>query len=146
MFSPGPFLLPDEKLISTWNYPLLKSAQILAATAADRLAQKSRYNPKPLTTYHFKSDVVKNKPYFNEYGIPQNKRKSTGSNKEDKDTIPNANYLWINLFATSLNESGRAALVMPNSASNARHSEQEIRIRLPENGLISQMTSLPSRG
>ena len=100
-------------------------------------------NP-PFNVKDVKLDIVKNKPYFNEYGIPQNKSKSTGAKKEDKDTIPNANYLWINLFATSLNESGRAALVMPNSASDARHSEQEIRIRLLENGLISQMTSLPS--
>ncbi|WP_317451585.1 HsdM family class I SAM-dependent methyltransferase [Methylobacter psychrophilus] len=96
-------------------------------------------NP-PFNVKDVKLDMVKNKPYFNKYGIPQNKSKSTGSGKEDKDTIPNANYLWINLFATSLNESGRAALVMPNSASDARHSEQEIRIRLLENGLISQMT------
>lgn len=100
-------------------------------------------NP-PFNVKDVKLDIVKNKPYFNEYGIPQNKSKSAGSGKDDKDTIPNANYLWINLFATSLNESGRAALVMPNSASDARHSEQEIRIRLIENGLISQMTSLPS--
>ncbi len=100
-------------------------------------------NP-PFNVKDVKLDNVKNKPYFNEYGIPQNKSKSTGSSKEDKDTIPNANYLWINLFATSLNDSGRAALVMPNSASDARHSEQDIRIRLIEKGLISQMTSLPS--
>jgi type I restriction enzyme M protein len=100
-------------------------------------------NP-PFNVKDVKLDIVKNKPHFNEYGIPQNKTKSTGTKKEDKDTIPNANYLWINLFATSLNETGRAALVMPNSASDARHSEQEIRIRLLENGLISQMTSLPS--
>jgi len=64
-------------------------------------------NP-PFNVKDVKLDNVKNKPYFNEYGIPQNKTKSTGSGKEDKDTIPNANYLWINLFATSLNESGRA--------------------------------------
>ncbi len=66
-------------------------------------------NP-PFNIKDVKLDIVKNKPYFNEYGIPQNKSKSTGAKKEDKDTIPDANYLWINLFATSLNESGRAAL------------------------------------
>jgi type I restriction-modification system DNA methylase subunit len=38
-----------------------------------------------------------------------------------------ANYLWINLFATSLKPAGRAALVMANSASDARHSEADIR-------------------
>ena len=100
-------------------------------------------NP-PFNVKDVKLDVVKNKPYFNAYGTPQNKSKSTGSKDADKDTIPNANYLWINLFASSLNGTGRAALVMPNSASDARHSEQDIRIRLIEEGLISQMTSLPS--
>ena len=37
------------------------------------------------------------------------------------------NYLWINLFATSLKPKERAALVMANSASDARHSEADIR-------------------
>ncbi len=35
----------------------------------------------------------------------------------------NGNYVWIQLFADSLNESGRAGFVMANSASDARHSE-----------------------
>jgi len=39
----------------------------------------------------------------------------------------NANYLWIQLFYSSLNATGRAGFVMANSASDARGSEQEIR-------------------
>jgi type I restriction enzyme M protein len=80
---------------------------------------------------------------FNTYGVPRNK---TDAKKKDKGavTVPNANYLWINLFATSLKTKGRAALVMANSASDARHSESEIRARLVEAGLISGMLSLPS--
>jgi type I restriction enzyme M protein len=58
--------------------------------------------------------------------------------------VPNANYLWINLFATSLNDHGRAALVMANSASDARHSEADIRRTLIEHNLISGMLTLPS--
>ncbi len=100
-------------------------------------------NP-PFNVKDVKLDMVKDKPYFNQYGLPQNKTKSTGKNNADKDTIPNANYLWINLFASALNETGRAALVMPNSASDARNSENDIRQRLIQDGLISQMTSLPS--
>ncbi|NBO91326.1 MAG: SAM-dependent DNA methyltransferase [Planctomycetia bacterium] len=42
----------------------------------------------------------------------------------------NANYLWINLFYSSLNDKGRAGFVMANSASDARQSEMEIRKRL----------------
>jgi type I restriction enzyme M protein len=58
--------------------------------------------------------------------------------------IPNGNYLWINLFATSLKPGGRAALVMANSASDARHSEADIRQTLIEQNLIYGMLTLPS--
>jgi len=39
----------------------------------------------------------------------------------------NANYLWIQIFYSALNETGRAGFVMANSASDARGSELEIR-------------------
>ncbi len=52
--------------------------------------------------------------------------------------------MWISQFATALNEHGRAALVMANSASDAGNSEKEIRKKLIESGLISQMVTLPS--
>jgi type I restriction enzyme M protein len=89
-------------------------------------------------------DRVKNQPRFNTYGIPQNKSKNTGK-KKDKDinTVPNANYLWISLFATSLKPKGRAALVMANSASDARHSEADIRQQLVKGGVIDIMLTLP---
>lgn len=80
---------------------------------------------------------------FNAYGIPRNKTKVKKAN-EGKQTVPNGNYLWINLFATSLNEQGRAALVMANSASDARHSEADIRKALIEANLIYAMLTLPS--
>ncbi|MDX9766713.1 MAG: class I SAM-dependent DNA methyltransferase, partial [Ectothiorhodospiraceae bacterium] len=80
---------------------------------------------------------------FNSYGIPRNKSKVKKAD-EGKETVPNANYLWINLFATSLKVKGRAALVMANSASDARHSEAEIRRTLIENNLIYGMLTLPS--
>lgn len=80
---------------------------------------------------------------FNTFGIP---RKKTKAKKKDRgsETVPNANYLWINLFATSLKPGGRAALVMANSASDARHSEADIRRTLIENNLIYGMLTLPS--
>jgi type I restriction enzyme M protein len=86
---------------------------------------------------------VENDRRFNTYGIPRNKGKV---NKKDagNETVPNGNYLWINLFATSLKEKGRAALVMANSASDARHSEADIRRKLIENNLIYGMLTLPS--
>lgn len=80
---------------------------------------------------------------FNSYGIPRNKTKA-GKQGEGKETVPNGNYLWINLFATSLKPLGRAALVMANSASDARHSEADIRQNLIEQNLIYGMLTLPS--
>ncbi len=80
---------------------------------------------------------------FNTYGIPRNKSKVKKADK-DKETVPNGNYLWINLFATSLKPQGRAALVMANSASDARHSEADIRKKLIEQNLIYAMLTLPS--
>lgn len=70
---------------------------------------------------------VKDDERFNRYGIPKNKTKSAKKNSDKKETVPNANYLWINYFATSLNEHGKAGLVMANSASDAGKSELEIR-------------------
>lgn len=98
-------------------------------------------NP-PFNVDEVELDLVKNQPRFNTYGVPQNKTKST--KKDAKETVPNANYLWISLFATSLNENGRAALVMANSASDAGNSEKDIRVKLIESGIISQMVTLPS--
>lgn len=87
-------------------------------------------------------DSVKNQERFNTYGVPQNKTKSK---KSAGETVPNGNYLWINMFATSLKENkGKAALVMANSASDAGNSEKEIRIKLIESGVVSQMVTLPS--
>lgn len=85
---------------------------------------------------------VKDDRRFNIYGIPKNKSKKAKGDK--KETVPNANYLWISYFASALNENGKAALVMANSASDARNSEYEIRKKLIEEGVISQMVTLPS--
>lgn len=87
---------------------------------------------------------VKDDERFNRYGIPKNKTKSAKKNSDKKETVPNANYLWINYFATSLNEHGKAGLVMANSASDAGKSELEIRKSLIESGIIKQMVTLPS--
>lgn len=89
-------------------------------------------------------DKVKDDPRFHTYGVPRNKSKSTKKDSDKKETVPNANYLWIGYFATALNDTGRAALVMANSASDASGSEYEIRKKMIEDGIISQMVTLPS--
>ena len=89
-------------------------------------------------------DKVIDDPRFNTYGVPRNKTKSAKKQGDKKETVPNANYLWIGYFATALNETGKAALVMANSASDAGGSELEIRKKMIEDGIISQMVTLPS--
>ncbi len=103
------------------------------------------FNVKDVNLKQIESD-----PRFNTYGVPRKKSKSKKADVGN-ETVPNANYLWINLFATSLKDpsassgqGGRAALVMANSASDARHSEADIRQRLIEENLIYGMLTLPS--
>ena len=100
-------------------------------------------NP-PFNVDEVELDLVKNQRRFNEYGVPQNKSKTSKKDSDKTEKVPNANYLWINQFATALKPNGRAALVMANSASDAGNSEKDIRIKLIESGIISQMVTLPS--
>ncbi|MFD3166338.1 N-6 DNA methylase [Herpetosiphon sp. NSE202] len=99
-------------------------------------------NP-PFNVDEVSYEKIKHDPRFTTYGIPRNKSKQTKAD-EGNEKVPNANYLWINLFATALNAKGRAGLVMANSASDARNSEADIRQRLIEENLIYAMVTLPS--
>ena len=89
-------------------------------------------------------DKVKDDPRFSTYGVPRNATKSAKKESDKKETVPNANYLWIGYFATAMNDRGKAALVMANSASDAGKSEYAIRKKMIQEGVISQMVTLPS--
>lgn len=97
-------------------------------------------NP-PFNVKEVNEDTVKKDRRFTEYGLPRSKSKGK---KDGVVSIPNGNYLWISLFATSLNDTGKAALVMANSASDAGHREYDIRKTLVRKGLITAMLTLPS--
>jgi len=99
-------------------------------------------NP-PFNVDEVNYDRIKDDKRFNEYGIPKNKTKPSSKKEAAVNSVPNANYLWINLFATSLKPTGRAALVMANSASDARNSEAEIRQNLIKSNVIDCMLTLP---
>ncbi len=82
---------------------------------------------------------------FTTYGVPRNKSKSTKKASDKKETVPNANYLWIGYFASALKENvGRAGFVMANSASDAGNAEKEIREKMINSGIIKQMVTMPS--
>ncbi len=57
----------------------------------------------------------------------------------------NANYLWIQIFASSLSAHGRAGFVMANSAADARASDLEVRRQMIEDGLVDVMVSIGSK-
>lgn len=99
-------------------------------------------NP-PFNVDEVNYDRIKDDQRFNEYGIPKNKTKPNSKKKAAINSVPNANYLWINLFATSIKPTGRAALVMANSASDARNSEADIRQQLIKSNVIDCMLTLP---
>jgi type I restriction enzyme M protein len=54
----------------------------------------------------------------------------------------NANYLWIQVFYSALNSTGRAGFVMANSAGDARGSELEIRKKMLEDRSVDVMISV----
>lgn len=96
-------------------------------------------NP-PFNVDTVKVDDIGNHPLFATYGLPLSKAKSG----KKSDAFSNANYLWISLFATALNETGRAGFVMANSASDARGGELDVRQKLVEAGMVDVMITLAS--
>jgi type I restriction enzyme M protein len=79
-------------------------------------------------------DFVLANPPFNVNAVDKERLKdAVGAGRRFPFGLPrtdNANYLWIQLFYSALNASGRAGFVMANSASDARSSEQELRQQL----------------
>lgn len=88
-------------------------------------------------------DFVLANPPFNVDAVDKERLKDmVGKGRRFPFGLPrpdNANYLWIQLFYSSLNEKGRAGFVMANSASDARASEQELRQRLIEARAVDAM-------
>ena len=85
-------------------------------------------------------------PPFNVDAVDKDRlRDAVGPGRKYPFGLPaadNANYLWIQLFYSSLNEKGRAGFVMANSASDARGSEQELRQQLIESKAVDVMVAV----
>jgi type I restriction enzyme M protein len=92
-----------------------------------------------------KFDFVMANPPFNVNNVDKDRIKDdTARFPLGMPRVDNANYLWIQLFYSALNDSGRAGFVMANSASDARQSELEIRKQLVQNGVVDVMVSVGS--
>jgi len=95
-----------------------------------------------------KFDFVLANPPFNVNAVDKERLESmVGNGRRFPFGIPradNANYLWIQLFYSSLNAKGRAGFVMANSASDARSSEQQIRKQLVESHAVDVIVAVGS--
>ncbi|GAB1410959.1 class I SAM-dependent DNA methyltransferase [Desulfovibrionales bacterium] len=91
-------------------------------------------------------DFVLANPPFNVNAVDKERIKDlVGPGRRFPFGLPrtdNANYLWIQLFYSSLNATGRAGFVMANSASDARSSEQELRQQLIEAQAVDVMIAV----
>jgi type I restriction enzyme M protein len=89
-------------------------------------------------------DFVMANPPFNVNKVDKERLKGDRRFPLGLPSVDNANYLWIQVFASALNKNGRAGFVMANSAADARHSEFEIRKRLTESGAVDVMIAVGS--
>jgi type I restriction enzyme M protein len=93
-----------------------------------------------------KFDFVLANPPFNVNAVDKERLKDmVGAGRRFPFGLPrtdNANYLWIQLFYSALNDHGRAGFVMANSASDARSSEQELRQKLVESRAVDVMVAV----
>ena len=79
-----------------------------------------------------KFDYVMANPPFNVDKIDKTKLEDDPRFPFGLPRADNGNYLWIQTFYSALNNTGRAGFVMANSASDAGHSELNIRRKLIE--------------
>ena len=89
-------------------------------------------------------DFVMANPPFNVDRVDKDRLKDDPRFPFGLPRTDNANYLWIEIFYSALNDRGRAGFVMANSASDARGSELEIRRRLIESGAVEAMVAVGS--
>jgi len=94
------------------------------------------------------ADFVMANPPFNVDGVDKAKdavKKDPRLLLDGKVNLPkndNANYLWIQYFYNYLKPTGRAGFVMASSASDAGHSEKDIREKLVKTGAADVMMAI----
>jgi len=94
------------------------------------------------------ADFVMANPPFNVDGVDKAKeavKKDPRLKLDGTVNLPkndNANYLWIQYFYNYLKPTGRAGFVMASSASDAGHSEKDIREKLVKTGAVDVMMAI----
>jgi len=89
-----------------------------------------------------KFDFVMANPPFNVDKVDKERIKNDPRYPFELPKTDNANYLWIQIFYSSLNSTGRAGFVMASSAGDARGSELEIRKSLLQSNAVAVVISI----
>lgn len=87
-------------------------------------------------------DFVMANPPFNVDKIDKTKLEDDPRFPFGLPRADNGNYIWIQAFYSALNETGRAGFVMANSASDAGHSELEIRRKIVEERCVDVIVAV----
>jgi type I restriction enzyme M protein len=87
-------------------------------------------------------DFVMANPPFNVKEVDKGKLKDDPRYPFGLPAADNANYLWIQIFYSRLNATGRAGFVMSNAAGDARGSELEVRKKMIEDRAVDVMISV----
>ncbi len=143
----------QEKTSSTVN---IAKMNLAIHGLSGKIVQANSYYENPFNSTG-KFDFVLANPPFNVSGVDKDgqviidptkiegdQRFSLGLPVTQKGNVTNANYLWTQIFANSLNSKGRAGFVMANSASDANYAEKKIRKKLIENDLVDIMIAVGS--
>jgi type I restriction enzyme M protein len=89
-------------------------------------------------------DFVMANPPFNVSGVDKERLKDDPRFPFGLPNTDNGNYLWIQIFYSALNATGRAGFVMANSAADARGTELEIRKRMIQQGTVNAIVAVGS--
>ncbi|ASU81686.1 hypothetical protein CDO52_01745 [Nocardiopsis gilva YIM 90087] len=129
------------------RYEMLRLAGMnLALQGVDtRLSRGSRAPWDGTEGRCLKADVILANPPFN-VGESMARERGEGRWPYGAPPVGNDNFAWIQYVLSSLNEGGRAAVVMPNSAgTSANQAERTIRQNMVESGAVECVIALPSQ-
>lgn len=89
-----------------------------------------------------KFDFVMANPPFNVDKVDKERIKDDPRYPFGLPKADNANYLWIQVFYSALNQTGRSGFVMANSSGDARGSEFEVRQQLLQSRSVDVVISV----
>ncbi len=138
--NPGSELSIYGQEASRRTVPLAKMNLAVHGLGGDILEGNTYYEDRHDSVDKF--DFVMANPPFNVNKVDKAKLEDDPRFRLGLPSTDNANYLWIQVFYSALNDTGRAGFVMANSASDARNSEMEIRRKLIEDRVVDVVVAV----